>query len=433
LHLYVFILVGFLILIPIVLLVPIGLNKTGKIVLSLIAFLSTIVFTFTSKVIPIWQSGVAIFLLLCATAYLLRNKANLFEESVTEEIHEENVIAEEWNEPLLTVEDREPEINHADVLERHQGETQEWSVDASEVNHDDKEAFVEEENKEQQEQSFLDDFFDSIDSQPVSEDELSGKNQMIEEVAVAIESNEMNEPVTNDNQETTDDFLFELFEGRDQDQNTEQENQKEEPETMELDYLEDLLESESVNRVERKTLDLEIVPVEEIASDEENQVESMMKVEQEQEEPEVQALKVEQQEQLIEEQMVMEEKALENGSEYSDFQESLVEEAYVEHTEPQQDQLIRNEELPNDVLDLLLDQMSIYKNTLSPQQYEKVLIETVNNAKSEKDTFLFARELLHYYVETGKELEYELFFQEMKDALTKYPLLFEQLLWIKQK
>ncbi|XQY90876.1 hypothetical protein ACNRWW_15280 [Metabacillus sp. HB246100] len=432
-HLYVFILVGFLILIPIVLLVPIGLNKTGKIVLSLIAFLSTIVFTFTSKVIPIWQSGVAIFLLLCATAYLLRNKANLFEELVTEEIHEENVIAEEWNEPLLTVEDREPEINHADVLERHQGETQEWSVDASEVNHDDKEVFVEEENKEQQEQSFLDDFFDSIDSQPVSEDELSGKNQMIEEVAVAIESNEMNEPVTNDNQETTDDFLFELFEGRDQDQNTEQENQKEEPETMELDYLEDLLESESVNREERKTLDLEIVPVEEIASDEENQVESMMKVKQEQEEPEVQALKVEQQEQLIEEQMVMEEKALENGSEYSDFQESLVEEAYVEHTEPQQDQLIRNEELPNDVLDLLLDQMSIYKNTLSPQQYEKVLIETVNNAKSEKDTFLFARELLYYYVETGKELEYELFLQEMKDALTKYPLLFEQLLWIKQK
>ena len=79
---------------------------------------------------------------------------------------------------------------------------------------------------------------------------------------------------------------------------------------------------------------------------------------------------------------------------------------------------------------MLLEQLHYYKNNLSNLEYEAVLQKAVSEASSEKDYFLFAKELLQHYFEVNKETEYHVLLEDMKQKLYQYPVLLEQLTWI---
>ena len=80
---------------------------------------------------------------------------------------------------------------------------------------------------------------------------------------------------------------------------------------------------------------------------------------------------------------------------------------------------------------MLLDQFSVYKKSLSSDEYEEVLKMAIEDAKSPKECFLFSIELLIHYKECSVDGEYDLFLSEISRKLEKYPLLVEQLTWIK--
>jgi len=81
-------------------------------------------------------------------------------------------------------------------------------------------------------------------------------------------------------------------------------------------------------------------------------------------------------------------------------------------------------------LDMLLNQFQIYKQVLPPADYEQILQKAIEEAKSEKDCFLFAKELLFYYVQTDNKDKYDLLIRDMNEKLRNYPILIQQLLWI---
>lgn len=423
-HLYLFTLVGFLILVPILLLVPIGLNKKGKLILSGVALLCSAMFTFTLQVIPTWQSTLAILILLAAIAYLLRDKEGLFETEFLDEDTEELI----WEDEKAFDSTIELGVNSENVqkvndIDKAADTTNENIYE--EINEEVLKEVAELENTIQaqnsesqvQEENFFEDFFDSLDSREdlqSRETSSSEDKEIIKETAATIESSEEEEKELN-----SDDLLLELFEGRDQVEHKEDHSSVYESvdefgitETSSRDDLFETLISEySEKQNEDSPLHTSMEDNNTKSEEVSQQLSDYTDVKNEEREIEENTDEAA----LIEIDDIHLNQITDHSAEVEEIQENTRD----------------NDFLQNDVLDMLLDQFSVYKKSLSSDEYEEVLKMAIEDAKSPKECFLFSIELLIHYQECSVDGEYDLFLSEISRKLEKYPLLVEQLTWIK--
>lgn len=426
-HLYLFTLVGFLILVPILLLVPIGINKKGKLILSGVALLCSAMFTFTLQVIPTWQSALAILILLAAIAYLLRDKEALFETEVLEDDAEELVWKDE-NAFDSTIElgvnsesvqkvndiDKAADTTNKNIYEEMNEEVSKEKADFVDSNQ------ARNSETQVQEENFFEDFFDSLDSREdlqSRETSNSEDNEIIKETAATIESRE--EIELEEKELNADDLLLELFEGRDQVEHKEDHSSVYESldefgitETSSRDDLfETLLSEDSEKQNEDAPLHTSMEDNNTKSEDLIQQLSDYTHVENEEKEIE----ETNDELPLIEIEDIAFNEITDHSVGVAEIQENTRD----------------NDFLQNDVLDMLLDQFAVYKKSLSSEEYEEVLKKAIEDAKSPKECFLFSKELLIHYQECSIDGEYDLFLSEITQRLEKYPLLVEQLTWIK--
>ncbi|TXC90108.1 hypothetical protein FS935_13670 [Metabacillus litoralis] len=425
-HLYLFTLVGFLILVPILLLVPIGLNKKGKLILSGVALLCSAMFTFTLQVIPTWQSALAILILLAAIAYLLRDKEALFEteflDDDTEELVWEDEKAFDSTIELVVNSENVQKVNDIDKAADTTNENIYEEINEEVLKEEaELENTIQAQNSESQvqEENFFEDFFDSLDSREdlqSRETSSSEDNEIIKETAATIESSEEQEE---EKELNSDDLLLELFEGRDQVEHKEDHSSVyesvDEFGITETSSRDDLFETLINEYSEKQNEDSPLH-----TSMEDNNTKSE---EVSQQLPDYKV--VENEERKIEENT--DEAAL---IEIDDIHFNQITDHSAE-VEEIQENTRDSDFLQNDILDMLLDQFSVYKKSLSSEEYEEVLKKAIEDAKSPKECFLFSKELLIHYQECLVDGEYDLFLSEISRKLEKYPLLVEQLTWIK--
>ncbi|WP_226667185.1 hypothetical protein [Metabacillus litoralis] len=441
-HLYLFTIIGFLILVPILLIVPIGINKKGKLIISGVALLCAAMFTFTTQVIPVWQSALAIFALIAAVAYLLRDKLALFETEAQDEDEEELVWQDENEndlivEPNLNDNHNEKQEDFAELDREPLNETSYEEIDSvvvadSEVDTVTTIQTEKDDSSNEQEQNFLEDFFDTLDSRgEAPHQEIVNKedeSEIYKETAATIEPSEEKEEEIN---QSSDDFLTELFEGRNQ---VEQEN-----DDHEHTYPVYETPKNSLDITEDATLNddlFESLLVEDLQDvKEEDSLHTSVEYVEQQVEEELLSIENDHFE-FVDGKNLDSEGNIDNSplSEIVEVNSTQAEDMdlTVENNEEMEKDTVTTDLLPNDVLDMLLSQFKLYKKSLTSEKYEHVLKLAIAEAKSPKDQFLFSKELLLHYQESSKYVEYDVFLSEMREKLEHYPLLVEQLTWIKQ-
>lgn len=425
-HLYLFTLVGFLILVPILLIVPIGLNKKGKLILSSVALLCSAMFTFTLQVIPTWQSALAILILLAAIAYLLRDKEALFETEILDEDIEELVWEDNkaFDSTIELYGDSESvqKVNDIDKAADTTNENIYEEINEEVLKEEaELENTIQAQNSESQvqEENFFEDFFDSLDSREdlqSRETSRSEDNEIIKQTAATIESSAEQEE---EKELNSDDLLLELFEGRDQVEHKEDHSSVyesvDEFGITETSSRDDLFETLISEYSEKQNEDS---PLHTSMEDNNTKTEEI-------------SLQLSDYKDVENEKREIEENTDEVALiEIDDIHLNTITDHSVE-VEEIQETTRDNDFLQNDVLDMLLDQFLVYKKSLSSEEYEEVLKKAIEDSKSPKECFLFSKELLIHYQECSIDREYDLFLSEISRKLEKYPLLVEQLTWIK--
>lgn len=419
--------IGFILLMPILFFIPFGLHKTGKMVLAGVALLCAALFSFTIQLMPIWQAAPAILVLLVAVGYLLNKREALFQLE-----HGENTDEFSQDESFVS---KEEKLQHEEENEKLQEENvespsniiieEEIEVSPSNIEIEPNDVIVEfesETSENENEQDFLEEFFDQLDA---SQNDEQPESKTLEEVAISKENDEQ-EASSKDKVETDlgDDFLLELFEGRDVvdldnnevDKISGIQNDNKETE----DELEDSEPYSEMNEL-----------FETLMNDEERVSASEMKEDEERLYTEDQEM-IEDTEGSAKEESVAQHN-LEEENEIADTfeQDHLLEEETDDQQLPTEVEEPKNQnQLSNNVLNMLLEQLHYYKNNLSNLEYEAVLQKAVSEASTEKDYYLFAKELLQHYFEKNKENDYHVLLEDMKRKLNQYPVLLEQLTWI---
>ena len=203
--------IGFILLVPILFFIPFGLHKTGKMVLAGVALLCAALFSFTIQLMPIWQAAPAILVLLVAVGYLLNKREALFQlehgENTDEFSHDESFVS--WEEKV-DLQEGSDESSSKSITE------EEIEVTPSDSELEPNDVIIEFESQtleNESEQDFLEGFFDQLDA---SQNDEQPESKTLEEVAISKENDEQ-EASSKDMVETDlgDDFLLELFEGRD--------------------------------------------------------------------------------------------------------------------------------------------------------------------------------------------------------------------------
>jgi uncharacterized membrane protein len=422
---YIMLLISFILLVPILFFIPLGLHNTGKMVLAGVALLCAALFSFTIQLMPIWQAAPAILVLLVAVGYLLNKREALFQlehgENTDEIIHDESFAS------------KEDKVQHEEENEEFQEESDESSsnmiieeeIEAlpsiSELEPNDVIVeFKPETPEKESEQDFLEEFFDQLDASQ-SDEQLESKT--LEEVAISKENDEQAEPSKDEAE--NDDFLLELFEGRDvvdndednkiigfeNNDNKETEDEQEDSEPYsEMNELFETLMNDDI-RVSASKMEEEDKP----STDNEVITENTEEFDKEG---------------SVLQHDFEEDQEIDEVSEH-DHQlqgETGIEELSSEvEEEPQEN---HPHQLSNNVLNMLMEQIHYYKKNLSELEYEVVLQKAISEASTEKDYFLFAKELLQHYYEINKETEYHVLLEDMKQKLYQYPVLLEQLTWI---
>ncbi|MGM0874440.1 MAG: hypothetical protein ACQEWV_06480 [Bacillota bacterium] len=215
--LYVFTFIGFLILLPILYLIPIGIHRTGKLVLAVIALVSSNLFILSSQMIPIWQAAFAVFVLIVAATYLLNKKDLLFSQEQDDDF-DENIFDDSSEKAEVISIDNvvEPdsiavEINESENMNNRSNDLSE-PVTENPLEEVAVAMIVEKtvvQPLDQDEQDFLDEFFNQLDS---SDNKLSKVDEneskiIISEVTASQESSE-------EKDSEQDYFFAELFEDR---------------------------------------------------------------------------------------------------------------------------------------------------------------------------------------------------------------------------
>ena len=386
---------------PIMYILPIGIHKRGKIVLVGIALLGATLFTFTIQVIPIWQAAAAIIVILLSLGFLFSKNPFLFEQvEVIETVENRNEITvmneEQINSSKKTTIEAEESVPETDNTA---------SVEARNMVDNDVSPIEEEKDD-------LVDFFKEFDTNTHMIDEVSDgqKTELntLSEVASAIEKETF---ITRDEKGISDDFLLELFEGRDSEEIIDHNTKEEMSETktnLSLginDFFENMMNDtpyknvgEASDKAKDMMVDSELENIEILTGE-----------------------KV-----VIEENYEFMETIIEEPlqKEAGDVEESILEEMDMKP------ESTNKTDVSNHILDMLLDQLHIYKQFLPATEYEHVLQKAVQEAKSEKDCFLFAKELLIYYLQTDNKEKYDLLVSDMNEKLKNYPILIEQLRWI---
>ncbi len=390
-----------------------------------IALLFAALFTFTVQVIPIWQAATAIIVILFSLGYLLSKKQFLFEqEEVFESVdtrnevmlmNEEQVTSSQMVEEIVVNEETSIEVPivETDNSEEH------MDIENTRVNND-----ISPVEKDRDE---LADFFEQFDKNTQLNEELTIEHKAELSSLSEVASTKDNEGFPKkDEQGGTDDFLLELFEGRESEVMDEHNLQNEtiDPNVDVSPDLNDLFENimnDTPNKDSEEALnDVNNIIVE--AETENSEKVSYEIVETEKEVP-IQELGEVVLDQPIQEIDETKEKEL-SQNEAGQIRNYTHEDENIDLEEP------NNNDISNSILNMLLDQLHVYKQVLSATEYEKILQKAIEEAKSEKDCFLFAKELLFYYRQTDNKEKYELLLSDMNEKLRKYPLLIQQLLWI---
>lgn len=412
--------IGFILLVPILFFIPFGLHKTGKMVLAGVALLCAALFSFTIQLMPIWQAVPAILVLLVAVGYLLNKREALFQlehgENTDEFSHDELFVSRE--EKVDLQEESDESLSKSITEEEIEVTPSDSELEPNDVILE----FEPQTSENESEQDFLEEFFDQLDA---SQNDEQPESKTLEEVAISKENDEQEAP-SKDKVETDlgDDFLLELFEGRDvvdlkNDefdeisgiQNEIEENGDEHQDSEPYSEMNDLFET--------------------LMNDEERGSASEMEEDEER-------LYTEDQDMFevtegSEKQKSVAQHNVEEESEIADIFEQdhlLEEETNVQQLPPEVEEPKNHHQLSNNVLNMLLEQLHYYKNNLSNLEYENVLQKAVSEASTEKDYYLFAKELLQHYFEKNKETEYHVLLEDMKQKLNQYPVLLEQLTWI---
>ncbi|MFD2213787.1 hypothetical protein [Metabacillus endolithicus] len=417
---YLMLVIGFILLVPILFFIPFGLHKTGKMVLAGVALLCAALFSFTIQLMPIWQAVPAILVLLVAVGYLLNKREALFQlehgENTDEFSHDELFVSRE--EKVDLQEESDESLSKSITEEEIEVTPSDSELEPNDVILE----FEPQTSENESEQDFLEEFFDQLDA---SQNDEQPESKTLEEVAISKENDEQEAP-SKDKVETDlgDDFLLELFEGRDvvdlkNDefdeisgiQNEIEENGDEHQDSEPYSEMNDLFET--------------------LMNDEERGSASEMEEDEER-------LYTEDQDMFevtegSEKQKSVAQHNVEEESEIADIFEQdhlLEEETNVQQLPPEVEEPKNHHQLSNNVLNMLLEQLHYYKNNLSNLEYENVLQKAVSEASTEKDYYLFAKELLQHYFEKNKETEYHVLLEDMKQKLNQYPVLLEQLTWI---
>ncbi|MCM3441954.1 hypothetical protein ACUIJN_07730 [Metabacillus halosaccharovorans] len=385
---FLLLLAGFVLLVPIMYIVPFGIHIKGKMVLAALALLCAALFTISIHVIPAWQAAAAIFVILVLIGYLLSKKQVLFEQ---EKLHEVDDIG-------IEVKD---ERNNG-LVENTLTITIESFVKTDDIENEKSDMSAVKGKMEE-----ISDSVEQFDENNWLNEELTNEHKAeitsLAEVATTIDDETV---LKVDKQGVSDDFLFELFEGREsqeiiEDNKAENVNEPNLGVTNDLNELFENLMNDKDTRNILGTSDPLIVEFESLNREKvfyEENVEREVKVE------------------IYEGNLPKEE-----GNPDEDI-------FHIEiNTEVQKS---NKNDLPNNVLDMLLNQFQIYKQVLPPADYEQILQKAIQEAKSEKDCFLFAKELLFYYVQTDNKDKYDLLIRDMNEKLRNYPILIQQLLWI---
>jgi len=412
--------IGFILLVPILFFIPFGLHKTGKMVLAGVALLCAALFSFTIQLMPIWQAAPAILVLLVAVGYLLNKREALFQlehgENTDEFSHDESFVS--WEEKV-DLQEGSDESSSKSITE------EEIEVTPSDSELEPNDVIIEFESQtleNESEQDFLEGFFDQLDA---SQNDEQPESKTLEEVAISKENDEQ-EASSKDMVETDlgDDFLLELFEGRD---------------VVDLDNN----EVDKISGIQNDNKETEDEQQDSEPYSEMNELfETLMN-----DDERVSASEM----QEVEDRLYTEDQEMIEDTEGSEKEESVVQHNFEEENEIadtfEQDHLLEEEtdvqqlpteveepknhhQLSNNVLNMLLEQLHYYKNNLSTLEYEDVLQKAVSEASTEKDYYLFAKELLQHYYEKNNETEYHVLLEDMKQKLNQYPVLLEQLTWI---
>ncbi len=498
---------------------PFGIHNVGKMILAGVAILFAALFFFTVQIMPTWQAASAILVLLVALGYLLSKKQMLFE------LNEAHDAIDTNNEEVLTpVEKQVIQVNDTqNELEPIEAEVQE----VMDTNESEIDVLP---NKE--EVDYFEEFYSQLDSSSSKDDEMEEHKVVLNsfsEVATTGEEEKYSQQLK---ETLSDDYLLELFEGREiegitetgtvpaelQQINEERRDLVLEEESSDLNDLfeslmnndqvegqldEDVTEKDNLRSIYNEEDDTEIkeevlseenveslvkeeddteIP-EEVLSEEnveslvkeeddteipeevlsEEDVESLVKEEVDTEIPEevlseenVESLVKEEDDTEIPEEVLLEEdvESLVKVEDDTEIPEEVLSEENVESPAKEEDateipeevlskemveSLIddsesQNEgnrrELSNDLLDMLLEQFIEYKKVLPAKQFEQILQQAINKATSEKDYFLFAKELLFYYLQTENVKKFEELSEMMNEKLKHYPILIEQLSWV---
>ncbi|MCM3411113.1 hypothetical protein [Metabacillus litoralis] len=407
--------IGFILLVPILFFIPFGLHKAGKMVLAGVALLCAALFSFTIQLMPIWQAAPAILVLLMAVGYLLNKRDALFQLEQGEFSHDDSFdsreekvdLPEESDEsPPKSITEEEIEAPPSDSELEPNNELVEFEPETSE---------------NESEQDFLEEFFDQLDA---NQNDEQPESKTLEEVAVSKENDKQEEP-SKDKVKTDlgDDFLLELFEGRDV---VDLENDDDKISGIQHD---DNKETEDEQKDTEPYSEMNEL-FETLMNDEERVSASEMKEED--------GLYTEDQEMIEDtEGLEKEDSAAQHDVEEENVIDDIFEQDHLPEEEADDQELPSEVEEPenlhqlsNNILNMLLEQLHYYKNNLSNLEYEAVLQKAVSEASSEKDYFLFAKELLQHYFEVNKETEYHVLLEDMKQKLYQYPVLLEQLTWI---
>jgi len=375
--------------------VPFGIHIKGKMVLAAIALLCAALFTISIHVIPAWQAAAAIFVILVLVGYLLSVKQVLFEQEKLHEVDDLGIeVKDQRNNGLVENTQTIPieSFVETDDIEKEKISNEEKS-DMSAVKGGEKEEVA--------------DSVEQFEENPWMNEELSNEHKAkinsLSEVAATIDDETV---LKTDKHGVYDDFLFELFEGRES-QEIIEENKTEKVNDPHMGVSNDwneLFENLMNDKDSRDILETSDSLVVEFESGNKEKVFYEENVEDE--------VMVEIHEGIL---------PKEEGNPDEDI-------FHIEiNTEIQKS---NKKDLPNNVLDMLLNQFQIYKQVLPPADYEQILQKAIEEAKSEKDCFLFAKELLFYYVQTDNKDKYDLLIRDMNEKLRNYPILIQQLLWI---
>lgn len=391
-----FILLAFVVAVPLLFMLPLGLSRRGKIAALLVSLLLSLLAVTASAVFPLWQLSLLLLLMALAITYVLDRRFGHVLYAAVEE--EDDVFAVEEAMAIEAVEPKQKSARALPLLPDEQvNKPQPIAAELAPFEQLDKA-----EDSAEVEEWLAEEILDEKTSAPSIIDEKAEMIAWSEEdylPPLSLEEYEtLTEPALADEEESDDTFAW-LEESERLDDLLEEELErtadnsiKETVLPLELDnFLGEEFERTADNSLEETSLPLEM--------------EDLLAEEVELQEPKLDA--------LLEEAML----PSEPWGELLEADEPIEQSPVSPSSSP----------MPNELMQTIIDELRFIRESVSKNEYEQRLLQCMQPSLSDHDYYVFAKMLIEHYLFEKEYDKLSSWLTHLRERFSRYPALLEEI------